>query len=99
MFSALASLQRRWSERASVCAAHRDRVFELMRLAEEEIHVGRFDFGLVGLFQVSIAARFDPLQVIGRVGVADHPIGAQFIRALGNDHVSIKRNAMLLLFE
>ena len=70
-----------------------------MRLAKEEIHIGRLDLRLFCLLQVSVTACLDPLDVIRSVGVAHHPVRAQLIGLLGHYCVAIEGNPVLFLLE
>ena len=87
------------SQRASVCATCGDCACKLVLARQKEIHVGRLDLGLLRLLQVRVAARLDAFQVIGRVGVAHHPVGAHFIGVLGHYRVAIESDAMFFLLE
>ena len=91
--------QRARAERARLRIACGDGALNLVRRAEEEIHIGRLNLCTVVLFQVSVAARFGVLDVVGVVRVSDDLIGAHLVRALRDNGAAVERDAMLFLFE
>src|SRR5215831_18631985 len=89
----------RGAKRFSINTSNSDGVIQSLVLVEEEIHVWRLDLGLVGLFQVRVAAGFDLLDVIGVIEVTDQLVRPQLIGLLCHYDTCLKGNPMFLLFE
>ena len=91
--------QRPLAERARLRPTRSDGALNLMRRAEEEIHVGRLHLGALGLFEISLAARFGVFDVIRVVGVGDDLVGAHLVGFLRDVGVAVERDAVRFLFK
>src|SRR5215472_81651 len=91
--------ERRGSERFGVDASDSNGVIQSLVLVKEEIHVWRLDLGLVGLFQVRVAARFDLLDVIGVIEESGQLVRPQFVGLLGHYYAGLKCDPMVLFLE
>src|SRR5215471_20861980 len=87
------------AKRFSINTSDSDGVIQSLVLVKEEIHVWRLDLGLVGLFQVRVAARFDLLDVIGVIEESGQLVRPQFVGLLGHYYAGLKCDPMVLFLE